>query len=335
MSARSHGGSQGVPANTPRGPRARRGVALLAALWLVVAIATVALQFSLEAHERRAVGILISDRGIQRAADAGALALVQAKLDYALRVAPTANNAARLRSSDPWLDIDSTYTGTVDIDSTRVEVQAHDLGEQLNINQLTENDFQTFFSHLLKDYQKSAQLAEAIMDWRDADSIPRPNGAERDAYIKAGMLALPTNAPFREVEELRDIYGMTPEIYALASPYFTTRGTGLVNLNTAPAPVLRALPGMTDAILNTILQMRSQGRRISQVGDVLPQIGRAAVALRARELAQLNTRATTETEIVELVMIARTGPQSRPTRLVADIRRSTGAAAAVVSYKAW
>ena len=33
------------------------------------------------------------------------------------------------------------------------------------------------------------------MDWRDADSIPRPSGAERDAYIKAGMLALPTNAP--------------------------------------------------------------------------------------------------------------------------------------------
>ena len=41
------------------------------------------------------------------------------------------------------------------------------------------------------------------MDWRDADSIPRPSGAERDAYIKAEMLALPTNAPFREIEELR------------------------------------------------------------------------------------------------------------------------------------
>jgi general secretion pathway protein K len=328
MRARSDGVSRSAP-------RARRGVALLAALWLVVAIATVALQFSLEAHERRAVGILIADRGIQRAAAAGALALVQAKLDYALRVAPTANNAARLRSSDPWLDVDSTYTGTIDVDSVQVEVQAHDLGEQLNINQLSENDFQTFFSYLLKDYQKSAQLAQAIMDWRDADSIPRPNGAERDAYIKAGMLALPTNAPFHEVEELRDLYGMTPEIYALASPYFTTRGNGMVNLNTAPAPVLRALPGMTDAILNTILQMRAQGRRIPQVDDVLPQMGRtrAAAALRTREAAQLNTRATVETEIVELVMMARTGPQSQPTRLVADIRRLGGAV--VVSYKAW
>ena len=58
--------------------RGRRGVALLAALWLVVAIATVALQFSLEARERRTVGILASERGIQRAAALGALAAVQA-----------------------------------------------------------------------------------------------------------------------------------------------------------------------------------------------------------------------------------------------------------------
>jgi len=43
-------------------------LALLAALWLVIAIATVALQFSLEARERRTVGILASERGIQRAA---------------------------------------------------------------------------------------------------------------------------------------------------------------------------------------------------------------------------------------------------------------------------
>ncbi|HEX4684752.1 MAG TPA: type II secretion system protein GspK [Gemmatimonadaceae bacterium] len=331
MSVRSHGESP----HPSRAARPRRGVALLAALWLVVAIATVALQFSLEAHERRAVGILISDRGIQRAAAVGALALVQAKLDYALRVAPTATTAARLQSFDPWLDVDSTYTGTIDVDSTEVQVQAHDLGEQLNINQLTENDFQTFFSYLLKDYEKSTQLAQSIMDWRDADSIPRPNGAERDAYIKAGMLGLPTNAPFREVEELRDVYGMTPDIYALVSPYFTTRGTGFVNLNTAPAPVLRTLPGMTDAILNTVLQMRSQGRRISNVNDVLPPVSRSttANALRTREQAQLNTRATVETDIVELVIIARTGPQSQPTRLVADIRRSRGETA--VSYKAW
>ena len=323
--------------------KARRGVALLAALWLVVAIATVALQFSLEAHERRSVGLLVSERGVQRAADVGALALLQAKLDYALRVAPTARSAAQLRASDPWLDIDSVYSGTWYIDSMPVDVQARDLGEQLNINQLTENDLQTFFSYLLKDYEKATQLAQCIMDWRDADSIPRPSGAERDAYIKADMLALPTNSQFREVSELRDVMGMTPEIYALVSPYLTTRGSGMVNLNTAPAPVLRVLPGMTDQILMMILELRSQGRRIANVSDVLPQapaVARgnpAAVAraarTRARTLAQLSTRATTTTDMVELTILSRTGPQAQPSRLIADVRRANGSA--TIAYKSW
>src|SRR6185437_10030609 len=161
--------------------RPRRGVALIAALWLVVAIAAVALQFSMEAHERRAVGILASERGIQRAAALGALALTQAKLEYALRVAPTGTNVQRLAASDPWLDVESLYSGPVDVDSMQVDVRARDLGEKLNVNLLTENQLQTFFSFVLGDYAKSTQLAQSILDWRDADSIPRPNGAEREA----------------------------------------------------------------------------------------------------------------------------------------------------------
>ena len=85
---------------------------------------------------------------------------------------------------------------------------------------------------------------------------------------------------FREVEELQNVMGMTPEIYALATPYLTVRGSGAVNVNTAPVPVLRALPGMTDATLNRILQLRSQGRRISSIDEIFADLrgGRPAVA---------------------------------------------------------
>jgi general secretion pathway protein K len=317
----------------------RRGVALLAALWLVVAIAAVALQFSIEAHERRTIGILASERGMQRAAALGALALTQARLEQALRVAPSGTNqaVASLRASDPWLDVDSTYSGTVLVDSMEVDVQAHDLGEKLNINLINETEIQTFFSFLLGDYTKSTQLAQSIMDWRDVDSMPRPSGAERDAYIKAEMLALPTNGPFREIEELQNVMGMTPEIYAVASPYLTTHGSAQVNLNTAPVPVLRSLPGMTDATLNQILQMRSQGRRIPSV-DAIFQNGQgrrtlpgqlASVAART----QLSTRATVTTTQVELTITSRVGPQAPPTKLIAVIANPNRQA--VVQYKQW
>jgi hypothetical protein len=115
----------------------RRGFALLAALWLVVSISVVALQFSIEARERRTVGILASERGQQRALAQGALAMTQAKLEYALRVTPSGNNIARLRAADPWLDVDSMYTGTILVDSTPVDIVARDLGATLNVHQLT------------------------------------------------------------------------------------------------------------------------------------------------------------------------------------------------------
>ena len=69
--------------------KARRGVALITALWLVVAIAVVALQFSVDARERRTLGIGAADRGVQRALAGGALKLVEAKLDYAIRTIGT------------------------------------------------------------------------------------------------------------------------------------------------------------------------------------------------------------------------------------------------------
>lgn len=312
--------------------RNRRGVALLAALWLVVAIATVSLQFAIDARERRTVGILASERGIQRAAAQGALALTQAKLDYALQVAPTANNAQQLRGSDPWLGIDSIYTGTVMIDSMPVDVVARDLGEKLNINQLTENDLLAFFSFLLKDYSKATELSQTIMDWRDADSLPRPSGAERDQYIKDDALALPTNSSFRDIDELRNVKGMTPEIYAEASPYLTTRGNGSVNANTAPAPVLRAIPGMTDALVASILSARSQGRRITDRD--LPNLVNQATGRGRQGPAQNATiaRLTTQTQNVEFTFTARAGPQSQPSQLTVVIQRATPVN---VTYKQW
>jgi len=318
--------------------RARRGVALLAALWLVVAIAAVALQFSMEAHERRTIGLLASERGIQRAAATGALALMQARLEQALRVAPTGRNIQVLRSSDPWLDADSTYSGAVFVDSMEVDVQARDLGEKLNINLVNENELQTFFSFLLGDYAKSTQLAQSIMDWRDVDSMPRPSGAERDAYIKAEMLALPTNGPFREIEELQNVMGMTPEIFAVASPYLTTHGSAQVNLNTAPVPVLRSLPGMTDATLNRILQLRSQGRRIDDVNEVFPsaQNGRRPLPgqLAGRAVVdQIQARAGVNTTQLELTITARVGPQAPPTKLIAVIANVRPLA--IVQSKLW
>jgi general secretion pathway protein K len=312
--------------------RNRRGFALLAAIWLVVAIATVALQFALDARERRLLGINTSERGKGRGAAIGALNASQAALEQALRQGPGTGNAriALMRGADPWLDADSIFSGAILVDSVPVEVQALDLGTQLNINSMGEQQLRTFFSFALRDFATADKIAQAVLDWRDADSIPRSNGAERDEYIREGRLALPTNETFREVSDLLSVVGMTPEIYDRVAPFLTTRGSGVININSADTVVLRAIPGMTDEILANILNQRSMGRRISTVNSVMPRRqGLGALG----QLAGQQGGMTVDVTELQLTLTAYVGPQQLPVRLNAIIQRQ--GANSRITWRQW
>jgi general secretion pathway protein K len=294
---------------------------LLAAIWLVVAIATVALQFALDARERRLLGINTAERGKGRAAAIGALNASQAALEQALRQGPGTGNArvALLRGSDPWLDANESFSGVMLVDSIPVDVQTLDLGTQLNINSMGEQQLRTFFSFALRDFTTADKIAQAVLDWRDADSIPRSNGAERDDYLREGRLALPTNQTFREVSDLLAVDGMTPEIYGRVERYLTTRGSGVININSADTVVLRAIPGMTDAMLANILNQRSMGRRISNVNSVMPR-RQGIGALAGFGEGQQGGMTVNVTEL-QLTLTAHVGPQQLPVRLNAIIQR--------------
>jgi general secretion pathway protein K len=318
--------------------RARKGFALLAAIWLCVAIAAVALQFSLEARERRLLGINTSERGKGRSAAVGALNTVQAELDAALRQGPGTGNArlAGARGSDPWLDAEANYSGTLSIDSIPVDIAVTDLGTQLNINNMNENQLRAFFNFALKDFSSSESLTQSILDWRDADSIPRPQGMERDGYIREERLVLPSNQPFREVADLLDVYGMTPEIYERISRYLTTRGTGIINVNSADTLVLRAVPGMTDQVLAQILSQRAMGRRITSLNSILPRGGgrggRGGGGFPGLNNA-LQGALTVDVTELQLTLTARVGPQQLPVRLNAILQRQ--GAGSRITWRQW
>jgi general secretion pathway protein K len=327
--------------------RARRGVAMLAALWLVVGISVVALEFSLAGRERREFGLAAADRARASASALGAFAMTRARLDYALRTGPQGQAGAvgRLRSSDPWLDADSLYSGTVTVDSTEVTVETIDLGTRLNVNALNETELRTLLANLTGDFVQADAMAQAIVDWRDPDDIARVKGGERDDYLKAGLLRLPTNQNFRDVEELLDVKGMTPEVYRLVSPYLTTMGSAQVNLNTAPVPVLRVLPGMTDEIVARILALRSRGSRIASVAEVMPQqraglareVQGAVAAQNARSQQQLSARAGVLTTQLQVTVLARASQAAKPVRLRVLLQRSNvnGTPAAGVTAEEW
>ena len=58
------------------------------------------------------------------------------------------------------------------------------------------------------------QLAAAIIDWRDENDEPSPDGAEEETYQRLTPPYRCKNAPFESIEELRLVYGMTLDLLA-------------------------------------------------------------------------------------------------------------------------
>ncbi|OGT05342.1 MAG: hypothetical protein A3F73_10620 [Gallionellales bacterium RIFCSPLOWO2_12_FULL_59_22] len=116
--------------------------------------------------------------------------------------------------------------------------------------------------------EKAAQLLDAILDWRDTDSLPRPNGAESEAYQAAGLKHEPANAPFDAVEQLQQVLGMPPEIYLHIAPLITThsRQPG-IEMSAAPRGVLMAIPGVDPAQVDAYIEQRNQS-----LADGLPPL---------------------------------------------------------------
>lgn len=91
------------------------------------------------------------------------------------------------------------------------------------------------------DSMAAADVAAAILDWRDADDEVLTGGAETGYYSALKDPYLCRNGPFQSVPELLLVKGMTPGLLAKLAPYVAVFGTGRVNVNTASPVVLAAV----------------------------------------------------------------------------------------------
>jgi general secretion pathway protein K len=102
-----------------------------------------------------------------------------------------------------------------------------------------------YFRRLLAILGLPVTLADALVDWMDADSDARPGGGAEDSYyLSLNPPYLTANQPLTDVGELALVRGFDPEVcerlrpFVTALPRFTT-----VNVNTAPPEVLAAIIG--------------------------------------------------------------------------------------------
>lgn len=88
-------------------------------------------------------------------------------------------------------------------------------------------------------------FAARVQDWRDEDSDVTNNGAEANEYSGVKLPYAPRNAPFRSVDELRYLLGLSGADFARLAPYVTTYNqTGMIDAFSAQPAVLQAVPDL-------------------------------------------------------------------------------------------
>ncbi|MFO1389748.1 type II secretion system minor pseudopilin GspK [Cellvibrio sp.] len=101
---------------------------------------------------------------------------------------------------------------------------------------------------LVPSPEDATQILEAIVDWTDQDSDPSgASGAENDYYLGQPDPYQAANMPFRSVEELQMVRGVTPQIMQGLRPYVTVLDASeVLNLNTMPELLFRCINVNTD-----------------------------------------------------------------------------------------
>jgi len=299
----------------------RRGFALIAALWILVALSAVGLDAALRSQTRRHAASNVLDDARARAAVHAAgewtrsrLTAVslgseeQVRADAGGGLASSGIGSSRLTDLGPgpandfWWNPQALFPGEITLGESQLRIAVRDVGTALNLNEASEEMIRQFFANGLElDVALASEITQAILDWRDEDEIPRVNGGEIDAYLKAGLPAVPANRGFSTVDELGYVLGMTPEILERARPHLTLVGTGDININSAPYEVLVAAPGMSPEAAEAVLRMRESGQYPRRRQDIERVVSRGAERLLDRNDRDFNNRTdflTTELEIL-------------------------------------
>ncbi len=208
--------------------RSPRGAALLLVLWLIAMLTAVVGAFSLIARTEYMQGRVLSHGVVaDQAARAG--------LEYAMtRVVDLDQTRQWLPDGReyPWRFGDADIVVTIVDESGKVDINGADLDLLAALMQAVG-----------VERQPARNIAAAILDWRDADTLTQAEGGAEDAdYSAAERPYGSKDAPFETVAELQLVLGMTPELFGKLVQHLTVySGQGRPTEQYASAEVLRAL----------------------------------------------------------------------------------------------
>jgi general secretion pathway protein K len=243
------------------------GVILIAVLWIFVALAVIALSFSKESFVEVAAARNSQSQEISYyAARAGLMRTIYQIIQK--RLNPPVQQQADQDSPDP-IDL-GAVTGSFGGAVYRVDIQ--DDSGRIALNVVGEEQLRSLTEVIGIPKSDADIIVDSIIDWRDADTTPRANGAEDAYYQSLNPPYKSKNKSFDTLEELLLVRGIAPD-YFYGHPERTSDGSiitryGLsryltvysnrmpINVNYAPLAVLQSIPDMSPESAQLIYNRR-------------------------------------------------------------------------------
>ena len=215
------------------------GFVIVAVLWLLAALAALAMIFSVYLSNS-ARALALNDTALQ------AEALVSAGVEltaYQLRLAGDDGRPAQ----------GSFQTRLNDAD---LAVSFVSEAARIDLNAAPKELLVGLMSVLGASTEDAKQYGDRIIGWRTKETTEGA-GAEEALYRATGRTYGPRQAPFAHVNELGLVLGLPPALVERALPFVTvfSGGSGVDVVN-APPEVVAALPGMTPLLLKQFLNDR-------------------------------------------------------------------------------
>ena len=230
-----------------------RGFALILVLWIAVLFAVIAGSLvSSGRTETRLARNLIENAKSEALADGAVHRAVVGLLELDPDRAWRADRRAQLVAfGDGEVKVTiADEDGKVDLNAAPAELLAG-LLQQLGL-----------------DEDAAVAQADRIVDFRDEDDEPLPEGAEDQDYFAAGRDLGARDRPFAVESELLQVLGMSRELYQSMRPYITVfSGAEAVDPLRAPRLVLAAIPGMTDELIEAFARAGPDDDPLGELGD--------------------------------------------------------------------
>ena len=229
------------------------GFIIVAVLWILVALATLASIYSIYINNS-ALAVSGMDDGLQ------AEALVSAGLELTAYRLAVSKDKDKDKDNDKDKDKDAQRPtrGQFVFRLGRANVTVNYSSEtaRIDLNAAPKVLLAGFFAAIGASNDDADRYADRIIGWRQRPK-PMDQAGEAALYRSAGLPYLPRGAPFAHASELWLVQGLPPELIRRALPFVTVySGRPDINVFDAPPELIAALPDMTPARLATFLNQR-------------------------------------------------------------------------------